>query len=138
MAIFEIGKPIETAEPTIEVTVSTDKPIPVGSRLFQLQVVDEQGNTSEVAVREVIIRDTQRPTAVLDAPKEVEFGQSFKLSGERSSDVPPGKVVRYTWTLLENVESPPILRPIIEPTPILQPRIAITEPTRTTVTPDGR
>ena len=137
MAIFEIGKPIETSEPTIEVTVSPDKPIPVGTRMFQLQVTDENGLTSDVAVREVIVRDTQRPTAVLDAPREVEAGQSFKLSGERSSDVPPGKVVKYTWTMLESVEPTPILRPIIEGTPILQPRV-VTDTLRSPLTTDGR
>jgi hypothetical protein len=100
MTEFFPNKPIETAEPKIEVTISPNAPLPAGLTKFQLVVVDDAGNASDPAVVEVIIRDTLRPTAVLDAPKSVEVGQSFVLVGDRSSDVAPGKVVNYIWTLL--------------------------------------
>jgi hypothetical protein len=106
MAEFFPNKPIETKEPKIEVTVSPNAPLPVGVTRFQLVVVDDSGNESEPNFVEVVIRDTQRPTAVLDAPRQVEAGQSFALSGDRSSDVAPGKVVRYLWTLVSTPDRP--------------------------------
>jgi hypothetical protein len=39
---------------------------------------------------EVVARDCQKPTAVLDAPRQVEVGQSFQLSGSRSTDTRQG------------------------------------------------
>jgi hypothetical protein len=126
MAEFKLNTPIETSDPTIEVTVSTTDPLPIGPVRFQLVVFDEQNNPSIPAFLEVTIRDTQLPTAVLDGPREgVEFGQSFSLSGERSSDVEPGKIVRYEWTMVPIAERPPIgpLRPPIRPLNPLRPPI---------------
>ena len=127
MAEFFPNKPIETTEPQIKVTLSPTAPLPIGVNRFQLVVVDDSGNTSEPAIREVIIRDTQRPTSVLDAPKAVEAGNSFVLDATRSSDVPPGKVVKYIWTLIETPDRP-IISPII-PTPRL-PLNPLTPPIR--------
>jgi len=100
MADFIIGTSVETVEPTIDVTVTNEKPIPVGRRKFQLVVVDDAGNKSLPDVVEVVVKDTQNPTAILKAPSQVEFGKSFLLDGRGSSDVPPGKVVKYIWTML--------------------------------------
>ncbi len=99
MAEFQPNAPIETTDPTIEVTVTPAKPLPVGRKRFQLVVVDDSGNQSDPDVVEVIVRDAQKPTAVIDAPRLVDFGKSFQLSGTRSSDV-GGRVVKYVWTLL--------------------------------------
>ena len=101
MSKFEIGTPVETEEPTVEVTVDTDNPLPVGKHVFQLVVADESGNASQPAEVVVIVRDSEAPTAVIKAPSQVGFGRSFKMDGSASSDVPPGKVVRYIWTLVE-------------------------------------
>ena len=100
MAEFVPGQPVRTTESTIEVTVTTTSPLPPGKHRFELVVVDDSGNQSEPAIAEVIVVDQQRPTAVLDAPRSVPFGSSFKLSGVRSSDLPPGKIVSYQWTRL--------------------------------------
>ena len=43
----------------------------------------------------------QAPTAIITAPTQVEFGQSFRLDGSKSSDIPPGKVVKFIWTMVE-------------------------------------
>lgn len=101
MAEFIFGQTIETEDPVVEVTIDANNPLPPGRYRFRLVVMDEQKNFSEPSEVEVIVRDSERPTAVLDADPQVEFGQSFKLSGERSSDVPPGKVVLYQWTLVD-------------------------------------
>ena len=101
MAEFKPGTPVTTEEPVVEVTVSAELPLKPGRHRFQLIVEDDAGNVSLPDVVDVIVRDTIRPTAVLEAPKSVQPGQSFMLDGRRSSDVPPGKVVKYEWTLLE-------------------------------------
>lgn len=107
MADFILDTPIETIDPVVEVTVNPDSPLPLGPVRFQLVVFDEENNASEPAFLEVVIRDSQRPTAVLDGPREgVEAGTSFVLSGERSSDVRPGRIVRYVWTLVPALDRP--------------------------------
>ena len=100
MAEFRAGQPVVTNEPEVEVTVAANAPLPAGRHHFQLVVEDDSGNASAAAFAEVIVRDTQRPTAVLDAPREVELGRSFQLSARRSSDV-GGRIVKYTWMRLD-------------------------------------
>ena len=99
MPQFVTNQTLETTEPEIEVTVNLQAPLPVGRQRFQLVVVDNGGNVSEPDVAEVIVKDTSRPTAVFQAPREVHFGQSFSLSGRQSSDI-GGRIVKYRWTLL--------------------------------------
>ena len=126
MAQFKPTTPIDTSDPTIEVTVSGTDPLPIGPVRFQLVVFDEQNNPSKPAFLEVTVRDTQNPTAVLDGPREgVELGKSFSLSGERSSDVEPGKIVRYEWTMVPILERPAFdtIRPPIRPLNPLRPPI---------------
>ena len=101
MPQFTIGTPIELEEPTVEDTVDPASPLSVGRHTFQLVVEDDSGNQSEPDTVEVIVKDSQAPTAVIKAPSQVEFGQSFTLDGRPSSDIPPGKVVKFTWTLVE-------------------------------------
>ena len=100
MAEFRVGQDVVTDNPEVEVTVAPNAPLPPGRHRFQLVVTDDSGNASDASVAEVIVRDTQKPTAVLDAPREVELGRSFQLSGRRSSDV-GGRIIRYTWTRLD-------------------------------------
>ena len=101
MAEFKPGEPLETETPDVEVTVTPTAPLPIGRHRFQLVVEDDSGNRSEPVVAEVIVRDTQRPTAVLDAPRQVDFGRSFQLSGRRSTDIAGGRIVKYIWTRLD-------------------------------------
>ncbi len=100
MAEFVLNKDIATTTPAVEVTLSPDKPLPVGRQRFQLVVVDDSGNKSAADVVEVIIADTTAPTAVLNAPRTVAFGTSFNLDGSKSFDAGGGKVVQYVWTYL--------------------------------------
>ncbi|MGA2410563.1 MAG: hypothetical protein ABSG46_09280 [Candidatus Binataceae bacterium] len=99
MANFNIGTRVETTENTIEVSLEGVAP---GKHRFQLVVVDEAGTESIPSACDVIIRDREKPTAVLQIePASVPFGQPFKLNGARSSELPPGKIVKYVWTLME-------------------------------------
>jgi hypothetical protein len=100
MADFIINQDIVTDAPTIEVTVNSDKPLPLGRHRFRLIVVDNSGNKSAPDDVEVIVVDASAPTAVLNAPKTANFGQSIPLDGTRSFDVGGGKVVQYVWTYL--------------------------------------
>jgi hypothetical protein len=105
MTVFKINVPVETSEPKIEVTVNAENPLPTGRVRFQLVVVDDAGNESEPDTVDVIIQDSTRPTAVLDAPRAVEVGNSFALLGDRSFDI-GSRIVSYRWTLIEARERP--------------------------------
>jgi len=100
MANFVPGQPIATPDSSIEVTVSPVAPLAPGRHRFQLVVVDDSGNESAPSVTEVIVIDDKKPTAVLDAPARVSFGASFKLSGARSADLPPGRIREFRWLLI--------------------------------------
>lgn len=109
MAEFKPNVPVVQKDPLVSVDVKADSPMPAGKYRFQLIVIDDGDNESDPAVLDVIIRDTDKPTAVLDMVNAdgaridpvVSVGASFRLSGARSSDVPPGKVKAYRFTLLD-------------------------------------
>lgn len=115
MPVFTPNQPINTDVPTVEVTIDATNTLPVGVHTFQLVVTDDSGNVSQPAQVEIVVRDTQAPTAVIDGPREVGFGSPFELSGVRSSDPAPGRIVRFTWTLVDNPTRPPIFDPTRPP-----------------------
>jgi hypothetical protein len=108
MAKFIANTPINTNNATIAVDVTAADALPLGANRFQLVVVDDPGNESAPTILDVIVRDAAKPTAVLDIVDSagrridpaVSLGQSFTLSGARSADLPPGKIVQYRFTLL--------------------------------------
>jgi hypothetical protein len=108
MAEFKPKVPVVQADPVVTVDVKTGNPLPVGPLTFQLVVVDDSGNESAPTLINIIVRDTDKPTAVLEMVDKignrldpvVSVGQSFILSGVKSSDLPPGKVKEYRFTLL--------------------------------------
>jgi hypothetical protein len=109
MAEFKVNVPVIQANPLVTVDVSRENPLPLGANRFQLVVVDDAGNPSEPTVIEVIVRDTDKPTAILDVVTRegrivepvVSAGAAFILSAARSSDVAPGKIKEYRFTLLD-------------------------------------
>ncbi|MGE0222013.1 MAG: hypothetical protein AB7F35_05045 [Acetobacteraceae bacterium] len=109
MAVFKPNQPVIQTDPMVKVEVSRDNPLPIGPNRFRLVVVDDDGKSSEPTFLEVIVLAPTDPTAVLDVVNEdgkriepqVPFGQTFILSGGRSSDVEPGKVVEYQFTLVD-------------------------------------
>ncbi len=100
---FHVGTTVTTTDPFVDVTPSPDAPIPPGVHHFQLVVYDEAGNAStQPAVAQVVVKDTINPTAVLTiVPSQAQPGQPFRLDGTKSSDVPPGTVVKYVWTMVD-------------------------------------
>lgn len=109
MPQFRVNTPVVQAEPLVKVEVSRNEPLPIGANRFRLVVVDDEGNESEPAILEVIVQAPRTPTAVLDMvdanQRRIEpvaaFGQPFILSGARSSDVAPGRVVEWRFTLID-------------------------------------
>ena len=109
MPEFKPNVPVVQKDPLVSVDINQGNPMLAGKYRFQLVVVDDGNNESDPAFLDVIIRDTERPTAVLDMVNAdgalvepvVSVGSSFRLSGARSSDVPPGKVKAYRCTLLD-------------------------------------
>jgi hypothetical protein len=97
MPEFRINEPITTEQPDIEVTVTAQAPLAVGRHIFRLIVADDSENLSAPDDIEVIVLDSEAPTAVLEGPRTVGFGQTFNLSGRRSTDVGGGRIVRFTW-----------------------------------------
>ena len=89
MPQFVPGTVEETDQPVVEVEVDLASPISTGPHRFQLEVIDDSGNVSDPVVVSITIADTQRPTAVLEAPAVVEFGNPFTLVGRSSRDVSP-------------------------------------------------
>ena len=100
MAEFIVNTDVETDTPTVEVTLSPERPLKLGRHRFRLIVVDDSGNKSVPDEVDVIVADTEAPTAVLSAPSTVAFGTSFPLDGRRSVDAGGGRIVNYVWTYL--------------------------------------
>jgi len=100
MAQFNINLEVVTNVPVVEVTLSPDKPLPIGRQRFQLIVTDDSNNVSKPDIVEVIVADQDAPTAVLTLPSVVGFGRTFNMSGEKSFDIGGGKIVKYAWTYL--------------------------------------
>jgi hypothetical protein len=111
MAQFKLNQPVVQAEPLVKVEVPQGEPLPIGANRFRLVVVDDDGVESEPTFLDVIVQAPAAPTAVLDTVDEnngrldpvVPFGKGFNLSGARSSDVDPGKVVEWRFTLVDRV-----------------------------------
>lgn len=109
MATFKLNQPVVQSDPMVKVDVTRASPLPVGPHRFRLVVVDDAGNPSDPTFIDIVVLAPTDPTAVLDivddvgtrVDTKVPFGKSFILSGARSSDVPPGKVVEYQFTLVE-------------------------------------
>jgi hypothetical protein len=100
MADFVINQDVVTEDPRVEVTVTPDRPIPLGRQRFRLIVVDAAGLRSNPDEVIVIIADQDNPTAVLRGPGTTAFGRSFNLDGSASFDPNGGRIAQYVWTYL--------------------------------------
>jgi hypothetical protein len=111
MPVFKVNKPVNQLTALCQVDVTAAEPLPLGLNRFQLVVIDDAGNASAPITLDVIVRDTERPTAILEivdgggqaVDATVPFGKGFFLTGIKSKDTPPGKIKEYQFTLLERV-----------------------------------
>ena len=109
MAQFTLNQTVAQADAVVTVETSRANPFPIGANRFQLVVVDDDGNLSDPTFIDVIVQDPKIPTAVLDVVNSdgkrvdptVMQGANFILSGARSTDVDPGKIVEYRFTLID-------------------------------------
>lgn len=109
MTVFKTNSPVTQADPVVKVEATRAAPLPVGANRFRLVVIDDEGNESDPAFLDIIVQAPTFPTAVLDIVDDtgkrldatVPFGTTFILSGARSTDVPPGKVAQYVFTLVD-------------------------------------
>ncbi len=107
MPIFKKNKSVQQGQPQVKVQFAANSGLDLGANRFELVVIDDAGNESAPAHLDIIVKDTDRPTAVLDMvdgngkriTPTIGQGKSFFLSGARSSDKGDGKVVKYriTW-----------------------------------------
>lgn len=97
-----VNQPIVADAPDTELVVEIDpnRPLAIGTHLFQLVVEDNAGNRSQAVQVRVIVRDGTAPTAVASGPGSVSFGERFIITGRESTDAPPGRIQRFIWTLL--------------------------------------
>lgn len=103
------ANPIKTDDATLTIQMPNEK-LKIGGHTFQLQVADDSGNVSTPATVLVIVVDSQAPTAVVVARDEqgtllegnrLPFGNGFMLDGRKSVDVGGGRIVSYSWTLVD-------------------------------------
>lgn len=109
MPQFKTNVPVAQETADVKVDVTEAEPLPLGPNRFSLVVVDDSGNESEPFFLNVVVLDSEKPTAVLNvvnadgkviAP-EIAFGSSFVLSGADSRDKEPGTIKEYRFTLLD-------------------------------------
>ena len=101
MPKFEPNTTHETDGPVVKVEVDASAPLRPGTHTFQLVVKDDDGLESDPDVVRIVVEDDRKPTAVLEGPSSARVGESFELRGHRSTDPPPGKIVKYFWTRLD-------------------------------------
>ncbi|MBP7777848.1 MAG: PxKF domain-containing protein [Acidobacteria bacterium] len=89
---------VVTSGADFTVVVDPAAPLAVGRHTLQLVVVDDAGLQSPPALAQFIVADTLAPTAVIDVPAFIRYGDPITASGARSFDV-GGRITRYDWTL---------------------------------------
>ena len=109
MSNFELGNVIVTDTATVQVTPTPGAALRPGRHRFQLVVEDDEGNRSQPALIDVIVRDAELPTAVVRLVGDVDptFAQPFELDASQSSDIGAGTIAKYHWTLVELPALPP-------------------------------
>ena len=107
---FQSTAEVKTKDALLKVAVTADNPLPIGPHIFELEVIDKAGNRSVPVRVQLVVRDSQAPTAVLNVADAqgrilpeavVELGEGFILSAKGSKDVAPGTGIEsFTWRLV--------------------------------------
>jgi hypothetical protein len=92
------GDVVVVHEPAHTFAFKPATPFAVGEHTVELVVVDDIGTASAPVLRRVIVRDTIAPTAVIDLPASVLFGQGVTAAGGGSFDI-GGTIAEYHWRL---------------------------------------
>jgi hypothetical protein len=86
------------SDPVHTFVFSPATPFAVGEHTVELVVVDDIATASAPVLKRVIVRDTVAPTAVIELPALVLFGQGVTATGDDSFDV-GGTLSEYRWRL---------------------------------------
>ena len=87
---------IQTRDSKIEITPTSEVPLPPGTHTFELVVEDDLGQMSRPVLFQVEVRSP--PEAVLEGPtKPVELGASFTLDGSGSKAAENASLVAFHW-----------------------------------------
>jgi len=92
------GPPVQTSTAAHTFAFDPANPFAVGVHIATLLVTDDQGTVSSPDTRQIIVRDTVTPTAVIDMASVIPLGADVSASGGRSSDV-GGAITTYQWSL---------------------------------------
>jgi hypothetical protein len=95
---LDAGNVIVENDPLHTFSFNVATPFAVGEHTVELVVVDDFGTESQPVMHRVIVRDTVAPTAVVQVPAVVPFGQGVTATGAQSFDV-GGTIAQYRWRL---------------------------------------
>ena len=118
-ADLQTGRQVETVDSNIPMSIflSGVVELAVGQHQFELVVTDDSGNESAPAILTVIVVDIVRPTAVIEIRDatgrpinngQAPLGENFILDGSQSADAGGGRVVRYSWTVVDATAPNPV------------------------------
>jgi hypothetical protein len=99
---LQVNVSVTGTSPDATLIITSDRPLQIGTYVFQLEVVDTAGNRSQPVLARVAVVDRTAPTAIISAPREVPFNTEFTLSGIESRDAGGGTIAQYIWTLLQS------------------------------------
>ncbi|MEQ8330095.1 MAG: REJ domain-containing protein [Longimicrobiales bacterium] len=116
-----MNQPVETVAPTWTVERLDGAPLAPGRLTYRLEVTDASGNRSAPTQVQVIVMDTQAPTAVLQAPDRLDPTEVLVLDGSASYDPGGGSVERFEWTLVDAQGVGPLNTPMNQPVETVAP-----------------
>ena len=96
-----VNQQIQVNTSTLVWPVSASTPLAIGKHRFRLVVTDDSGNQSQPAEVQLFVLDTQKPTAVLQAPNQSTPSASIVLNGSSSVDTGGGVISQWRWTKLD-------------------------------------
>ena len=96
-----VNQQIQVNTSTLVWPVSASTPLAIGKHRFRLVVTDDSGNQSQPAEVQLFVLDTQKPTAVLQAPNQSTPSAPIVLNGSSSVDTGGGVISQWRWTKLD-------------------------------------
>ena len=94
MPLFVPNVPVVRTTPDIEID---SRELGLGSHVFELVVVDDDGNRSAPFRCKVAVVPPTKPVAVITPPSRIVAGAAFQLGGEQSVAPTGRRLVLYQW-----------------------------------------
>lgn len=100
MPVFNVGVPVETQTPAVEVTSPAANPLPPGAYTFQLEVIDNDGLVSEPVKIQVMVNEgTVTVPNLLNLPADqakaivAQIGLGFVVTDTQIGNAPANRVL---------------------------------------------